>query len=150
METNFFHGFTRIVFLHRTAFDFFQTNEQGRHFLKVNTSADPDPRVSYIKALLADLVVFPVFADDTAVQISMSRIMLHALTAEFETGLVQPALMDLIDHSITTLCQRSWDQPSDIHWCRLWRSGNYHHNDRISYAVDFLGFAAWSRLDKVC
>lgn len=62
-ETNFFHEFTRVVILHRTAFDFFQTNEQGRHFLKVNTSADPDPRVSYIKALLADLVVFPVFAD---------------------------------------------------------------------------------------
>lgn len=70
------------------------------------------------------------------------------LTAEFETGVAQPALMDLIDRSITTLCQISWDQPSDTHWCRLWRSGNYHHNDRISYAVDFLGFAAWSGLGQ--
>ena len=147
IETNFLDACTTVEFLHRTAFDFFKDNEQGKEFLKVNNSANQHPQVLHVKALLAELVVFPLLANDDKVRHSISVIMLFASNAEDETGVAQAALMDLLDRSITMLCERSRDKPPDIHWCKLWRPNNYDRRDGISYPVDFLGLAAWFGLD---
>ena len=52
VETRFLHDCTRVDFLHRTAFDFFKDNEQGKAFLKTHATADPHPQVLHSKALL--------------------------------------------------------------------------------------------------
>ena len=147
-EWEFLRTCNRVEFLHRTAFDFFKTNEQGKEFLKVNTLANSHPQMLQVKALLAGLIISPLFADDGHVQILLTEIMNHASTAEDKTGVAQPALMDLLNRSITMLCERSRGPPPDIHWCKVWRPVDYRYGGRISYVVDFLGFAAWSGLDK--
>ena len=147
-ELEFLRTCNRVEFLHRTAFDFFKNNEQGKGFLKVNTSANSHPQMLRVKALLADLIVFPVSPDDDDVTNSLDGIMFSASIAEDETGVAQPALMDLVDRSITKLCERSRGLAPDIHWCKVWYPSRYYPADRISYPVDFLGFAAWYGLSK--
>ena len=147
-ELKFLRRYNRVEFLHRTAFDFFKNNEQGKGFMKVNNPANSHPQVLRVKAELAGLIVFPVSPDDDVVTDSLEEIMSGALTAEDATGVAQPALMDLVDRSITKLCERSRDLAPDIHWSRVWLPTGCHPADRRSLPVDFLGFAAWHGLSK--
>lgn len=167
-ETYFYRMRTQVDFLHRTAFEFFKDNEQGKKFLEINAPMNLHPRVLYIKALLADLVVFPVPTDDRQVTYSIMRIMNSASIAEDETGVAQLDLMGLLDRSVAMLCQRCPGQPSNQHWCRAWsipkflenslyfsspheskihRTSESKNDDFLSfYPVDFLGLAARSGL----
>lgn len=160
IETKFYQARTRVDFLHRTAVDFFKDNEQGKIFLETNAPINPHPRISYIKAELAYLVVFRVQTEDFEVQRAIRYIMVEAGRVEKETGVAQVALMDLLDRSLAMLSQRSPGQPSDLHWCRAWdiprafglepQQTSQPSNDSIlsRYPVDFLGFAAWCGLHK--
>ena len=167
-ETYFYHQRTEVDFLHRTAFEFFKDNEQGKKFLEINAPKSPHPRVLYIKALLADLMVFPVPTVNRQVAHSIIWIMNSASIAEDETGVAQLDLMDLLDRSIAMLCQRCPGQPSNQHWCRAWgipkflenalyfsyeskihRTSESKNDDFLSfYPVDFLGLAAWWGLSR--
>ena len=100
METQFLQRYTRVEFLHRTAFDFFRDNEQGKEFLQTYTSANPHPRVLYVKALLAGLVLFPLAKHQPQIRHSVHNIMMYASFADEYTGVAQMALMDLLNRSI--------------------------------------------------
>ena len=165
IETKFYTIRTRVDFLHRTAVDFFKDNEQGKGFLKINAPMNPHPRISYVKATLAGLMVFPVPTEGYDVRETIQKIMGGACKAEAETGVAQVALMDLVDRSLAMLCERSTGQPSNLHWCRAWGfpeifgssplKSKFQHNGELKddgvltpYPVDFLGFVAWSGLHK--
>ena len=153
-EMLFFSEWTRVDFLHRTAYDFFQDNEQGKLFLAANTSTNPHPRVLYVKASIANAVMFPL--DDSRIQLCIDNAMYHTRVAEEEIGFAQPALMDLFDRSITLLYKQYAAQPSESHWCRSCASlGTYGflngpRNDGglIFGAVDFPGYAAYHGLAR--
>ena len=168
-EMKFLHDSTRVEFLHRTAFDFFNNNEQGKEFLNIHTIANTHPQVLYVKALLAGLGIFPVSKDNRPVQDSIASIMRNASVAEETTGVVQLALMDLINRGVTLLWEDIPGQPPNLHWCKVWgkplgpffwknemlirakvlratRPVNYQ--PLIFQPVDFLGLAAWYGLDK--
>lgn len=162
-EIDFYQRHTRVDFLHRTAVDFFKDNEQAKEFLEINAPMNPHPRISYAKARLANLTVFPIETD--YVSIDITHIMYEACDAEAETGVAQVALMDLLDRSLAMLCQRSTGQPSQLHWCRAWgfpkefsssplklqiqsSSESRHDGGLTPYPVDFLGFAARFGLHK--
>ena len=165
IETKIYQLRTRIEFLHRTAVDFFEDNEQGKNFLETNAPRSSHPKTLYVKAQLAELIIFPVPTNNYDVRKSVREIVKGAYHAETETGVAQLALMDLVDRSLAMLCQRSPGQPSDLHWCRAWGfpglfgsspskpenqyTGEPQHDDiLIPYPVDFLGFAAWCGLHK--
>lgn len=167
IETRFLHDCTRVVFLHRTAFDFFKDNEQGKAFLKSHTTANPHPQVLHCKALLAVLTTFPISMDDEHVQDHMDGVMHSAANAENGTGAAQPALMDIIDRSVTFLWEQNAEMPSDVHWCRTWgytfpmrqpffepvmspKAASESRNSHVSapQMVDFLGFVASCGLDQ--
>ena len=172
IQTKFYQTCTQVKFLHRTAFAFFKDNIKAKEFLEASHSANPHPQVLYVKALLAGLMVFPVSIEDNQVQVSIGRIMGNASSAENETGVAQPGLMDLLDRSITTLCQQSPGQPSNLHWCRAWgypevfissdsertwplsrsksspTSNPRDDGTPATGPVDFLGFAAWCGIYK--
>ena len=167
-KMQFLHQCTQVEFLHRTAFDFFNDNEQGKEFLKIHTIANSHPQVLYVKALLAEIRIFPVTTDKNYVQNSITSIMRNASVAEEATGVAQLALMDLINRSITLLWEHSPGQPSNLYWYRVWGqppdppSWNYilvrakvlrstrpvNYQFLILQPVDFLGLAAWHGLDK--
>ena len=168
-EMKFLHDSTRVEFLHRTAFDFFNDNEQGKEFLNIHTIANTHPQVLYVKALLAGLRIFPVSKDNRPVQDSIASIMRNASAAEEATGVAQLALMDLINRSVTLLWEHIPGQPPNLHWCRVWGKPldiSFWENDMFIRAkvlratrpvnyqpliiqpVDFLGLAAWYGLDK--
>ena len=165
-ETKYLKECTQLDFLHRTAFDFFTENEQGKDFLKQYASANPHPQILLVKAKVAGLIVFPLPIDDVIVSRSISSIMDHAFIAEDKTRVAQLALMDLINRSITLLCERSRNQQPDSHWCRVWgdyndwmyfddpfnydtpRIGRHQPRKDWFFPVDFLGFTAWHGLDK--
>lgn len=154
IKTKFFSGCTRVNFLHRTAFDFFKYNEHGKEFLETNSSANPHPQILYVKALLAALILFRTSPGDSHVQRFIQRIMLQACIAEDETGVAQPALVDLLDRSLAMLYQRYRGQLTDFHWCKAWTDpsdcydslGSFNLEDSLTTPttgpVDFLGFAA--------
>ena len=165
IETKFYQT-CWVGFLHRTVVDFFQDNEQGQTFLQY-APVNPHPQTLHVKAGLASLTVFPVPTEDSEVRRAIQNIMLTAFDAEAETGVAQVILMDLLDRSLTYLCQRSPGQPPDLHWCRAWGFPNFFgpfdssslvkwktqhtsepRNDGLltPYPVDFLGFAAWNWL----
>lgn len=172
IETIFYEDCTLVDFLHRTAVDFFNENEQGKGFLETNAPIYPHPQISCAKARFAHLTIFParerVFGELAilgTVEKNIMNIMHVAHDAEAQTGVAQVALMDLLDHSLAMLCQRSPDQPSDLHWCRAWDLPRcFGNSDRSKllisryfrepkfdgtltpYPVDLLGFAAWSGL----
>lgn len=173
IKTKFYHLHTRVIFLHRTALDFFKDNEEGKSFLEANPSVNPHPQVLNVKASLAELIVFPLSTDDRVVRNLIDRIMVHASIAEDNTGVAQTALMELLDRSITMLCRRSLSQPTNLHWCRVWEipelynsswaldgtrplsrskssqttcSGRRDDGVPAPYPVDFLGLAAWHGL----
>lgn len=161
IEMSHFDANIRVDFLHRTAFEFFTDNNQGKEFLRMYASANPHPQILYVKALLAILIVFPLPSDDNKVQISIDLIMTWASFAERVTGVAQPALMDLINRSITLLYERSRDQQPHSHWCRVWSIFVYRVSlDELRVRctaeldkddlcrVNFLGLAAWHGLDK--
>ena len=168
-EMTLLHKFTRVEFLHRTAFDFFNDNEQGKEFLKIHAIANPHPQVLYVKALLAGLRIFPVSPNKRRVQVSITLIMRHASVAEEATGVAQLALMDLINRSITLLWEHSPGQPSNLPWWRVWgpRADPLLWPYRVIFRakvlrakspinrllpvrqpVDFLGLAAWYGVGK--
>ena len=153
VELYFYQKHTHVDFLHRTAFDFFKENEKGKGFLEANASANAHPQVLYVKALIASLMVIPV--SDHVVSVSLRKIMSNALVAEEETRVAQPALMTLLNRSMTLLYERSPAQPPEVHWCRAWKvpkscyddftlSASDIKNDEYMarFPVDFLGFAA--------
>lgn len=156
------HKNTRVEFLHRTAFDFFNNKEHGKEFLNIHTIASTHPQVSYVKALLAALRTFPVSKDNWIVQGSIRSIMRNSSAAEEATGVAQLALMDLIDRSITLLWERTPGQPPNLHWYRLWGESRvtievlterdwYHQQlirQQMRQQMNFLGVAAWYGLDK--
>ena len=177
IETKFYEDCTLVEFLHRTAVDFFNDNEQGKGFLETNAPIYPHPQISCAKARLAHLIIFPArdpFIFDGCeysflgkVEENIMNIMHVAHDTEAQTGVAQVALMDLLDHSLAMLCQRSPAQPSNLHWCRAWDlprcfgnsgrskllSSRYPHKSEpktdsilTPYPVDLLGFAAWSGL----
>ena len=149
---------SRVSFLHRTARDFINENGEARRLLEASASISPHPHLIYVKAMLAELLVIPLSTDNKKIRGSIQQIMEQAATAEHTTELAQPALMGLLDRSISILCQRSRDHPSNVHWCRLWghpevsgspRDANiqvldYFEDDGILNIIptDFLGFAA--------
>lgn len=162
IEMEYLDVHTHVEFLHRTAFDFFRDNNQGKEFLRMYASANSNPQISYIKALLARLILVPLPSDDHESQEAIATIMRLASIAEEATGVAQPALMDLINRSITLLYERSQDQPSDGHWCRVWGP---HEKRYLSWEewrnrrtdeleedalcrMDFLGLVAWHGLDR--
>ena len=167
-EICFYRMQSQVHFLHRTAFDFFKGNEQGKEFLKANTSASSHPHVLHVKALIAYLVVRRDSTSAYKVQMALELIMGPAFDAEYATGIAQPALMDLLDRSVAMLCRRFPGQPSNNHWCRAWRwpypfyspmpsplckwkiqrSEPKNDGNSAIYPVDFLGFAAWYGLHK--
>lgn len=161
IEMEYLNIHTHVNFLHRTAFDFFADNKQGREFLGVHASANPHPQILYVKSLLARLIVFPLPSDDVGVRDSITMIMQYASIAEQVTAVAQTALMDLIDRSITLLYERSRDQQLHSHWCRVWhpykrlvslkdlrvRCTDEFDKDDLC-RVEFLGLAAWIGLDK--
>ena len=138
---------SRVAFLHRTALDFIKENGQARKFLEASASVSPHPRILYVKALLAKLVVFLLSTDITCVRESIANVMTHAAIAEERTGLAHPALMGLLDRSLSILCQRSPGHSSTFPWCRVWdypEVPNSSRDDGILSitATNFLGFAA--------
>ena len=152
-------------FLHRTAFDFFKDNEQGKAFLETHATANPHPQVLHSKALHAVLTTFPVSMDDNAVQTHMDDVMYGAAEAENETGAARPALMDIIDRSVTLLWEQNAEMPSDVHWSRKWgytflrpksffamspkTASEFGVSDvSAPHMVDFLGFVASCGLDQ--
>ncbi len=162
IEMKFYQDCGHVNFLHRTAFDFFIINEKGRHFLEANASANRHPRILHVKALIASLMVIPAPADDD-VELSIQQIMLSASLAEEETRVAQPALMTLLDRSMTLLHERSPAQPPKVHWCRAWGIPNHYYpvvpsivfpgdirNDEsvAHFPADFLGFAAFFGLGR--
>ena len=157
-EMKFLRHFVHVEFLHRTAFDFFNDNEQGKKFLEIHTIANTHPRVLYVKSLLADLRIFPVSKDNRRVQDSIRFIMIYASIAEEETGVAQLALTDLIHRSITLLWEHTPGQPPNLDWYRVWgkpiiRSEFRTRRDRNDQLLscqplDLLGLAAWYGLDK--
>lgn len=156
-KIKFLHNYARIEFLHRTAFDFFNNNEQGKEFLNIHTIASTHPQILYTKALLASLRILPVSKDNRQVRDSISSIMMNSSAAEEATGVAQLALMNLIDRSITLLWERTRGQSPNLHWYRLWgkpvflrfpAKGDRYLQQLTCQLVDFLGLAAWYGLDK--
>ena len=158
-EMNFLQTYAQVEFLHRTAFDFFNDNEQGKEFLEIHTIANSHPRVLYVKALLAALRIFPVSKDNSLVQESIRLIMINASFTEEATGVAQLALMDLINRSITLLWEHTPGQPPNLHWYRVWakpmtisfrirRDRKYRNQLLNRQPLDLLGLAAWYGLDK--
>ena len=155
-ELRFLDERTRVEFLHRTAFDFFKENEQGKEFLKTHTIANSHPQLLYTKVLLAKLVIFPVPTNNELVQVSIESIMFNASLVEAAIGVAQLALMHLINRSITLLWEHVPGQPSSLHWCKVWGKTWYGEfwskRFRILLSakqpVDFLGLAARYGLDK--
>ena len=156
-KMKYLHQRTRVEFLHRTALDFFNDNKHGKDFLNIPTIANKHPQISYVKALLAALRIFTIWRDDWVVQRSVGRIMRNASAAEEATGVAQPALMDLIDRSITLLWERTSGQPPNLRWYRPWgipenlrlhteRDG--HRQQLTCWPGDFLGLAAWYGHDE--
>ena len=92
--------------------------------------------------------------NDGLVQRIIKRIMLHACIAEDETGVAQPALVDLLDRSVAMLYQRSRGQLRDFHWYKAWAYPSEYYDKLGSLnlegflttpttgSVEFLGFAA--------
>lgn len=165
IEIKFYETNTGVHFLHRTALDFFRDSEQGKVFLHANSSATSHPRVLYVKAVLAAFVVFPTPTEKYQIRESIARITRNALIAEDKTGVAQPALMELLDRSISILYQRCLGQPSNLHWCRAWghigsrrlsiwpRTGfstrePENENVPTSGPVDFHSFAAYAGLHR--
>lgn len=156
IEIKFYDTCTGVHFLHRTALDFFTDSEQGKVFLEQNSSGNSHPQVLYVKALLADLVVFPNSTEDYQTPKTIAWIMKNICVAEEKTEVAQSALMELLDRNISALCRRS-GQPSNTHWCRAWGYPEKYYSlgarpltGGISTTgpIDFLGFAAWCGLYK--
>ena len=148
---------TRVEFLHRTAFDFFNDNEQGKKFLKIHTTANIHPRVLYVKAWLANLRIFLVSMKYRPIQDLIRWIMKNASFAEQATGVAQLALMDLVDRSITLLWEHTPGQPANLQWYSVWgkpKAGPFptkvrrYHQLPFGQPLDFLGLAAGNGLDK--
>ena len=163
---------TNVNFLHRTAFDFFEENEQAKKFLGANLPVNQHPYVLYVKSLLARLMVSRGSITDFDARESIEHIMANARGAEEISGIAQPSLMEFLDRSITVLWHDYLSFPSTFHWCRAWtyskRVGRPEsvlpltlpvsrtqpdfelRNEGILsfYPVDFLGFAAWSGVYK--
>lgn len=139
-----------VKFLHRTAFDFFKENGQARRLLDESALTSPHPQLLHVKALLAKLVVFSTTEDDRRLQWLIEHIMMVTYFGEEIIGIAQPALMGLLDQSITIFCQRSRGNPSNIHWCRIWGYPEIRSRDDGILNInptDFLGFAASFGLD---
>lgn len=176
MEITFYQHHTGVNFLHRTAIEFLENNEQGKDFLKVHAPVNPHLQVLWVKVLLVVDFVPKISTGDVDTQERIESIMHAVSIAEGETGVAQPALVDLLDRCMTMLCQRSSGQPSNLHWCRAWgyplrygssdapsktvpplplstsrtRGTNGPSYDAIMtpYPVDLLGFAAWCGVRK--
>ena len=138
---------SRVDFLHRTAFDFFKDNVQAKQFLDASAFVSPHLDVLYTKDMLAQLAIFQFLEDDGSVQLLISRIMTFVSRIETKTGAAQPALMDLIDRSLSILSQRSRGHPPNVHWCRAWGYPETHakyRDDNILKIVptNLPGFAA--------
>lgn len=146
IEMIYLDVYNQVDFLHRTAFDFFTDNKQGTEFLRMYASANPHSQILYVKALLAGLILFPLPSDDEKVQDTIQEIMRLTSIAERVTRVAQPALMNLINRSITLLYERSSGQQPDSHWCRVWRPIGPEKDD--FYPADFLGLVAWYGLDR--
>ena len=140
IEIKHFHENTRVDFLHRTAFDFFEANEQGKGFLEANTSVYHDHWIMLFKATLAELRIFSI-SMDYIIPARIEQIMDEANKLEYETGDAQVALMDLLDRSVAMLYQRREGHLTGFHWCKVWCRNS-------DLPVDFLGFAAFSGVHR--
>ena len=150
IELQSYQNCSRVAFLHRTALDFFRENGQATRLLDERDSTNLHPLVLHVKALLANLVVFPLSTDDRPVRERVENIMMATSLAEEKIGFAQPGLMGLLDQSIAKFGQRSRGNPSTVHWCRTWGySEDKFRDDGIPNInpTDFLGFAASFGLD---
>ena len=148
VQLRFHESCSQVRFLHRSAFEFFTSNEQGKTFLEANGTTSLHPQVLHVKAVTARTIFLSVIPSVPIFEIT--SIMEEALFVEKETGVAQPALMNLVDRSITILWERSQDHLPDVHWCREWGYFSKMKQSEISAPdpVDFLGFAAYSGLSK--
>ena len=143
LKTKFYEVCARVNFLHRTAYDFFQNNRQGKLFLETNTSNSQNHILLFIKTIIASLTVFPIPTDDSQIRTHIKRIMLNFLWVDRYTDIAYPALVDLFNRSMTMLLQRSQSQPSNEHWCRAWGLRGWFGTQPQNHPVDLLGFSAW-------
>lgn len=122
LEITFHQVHCWVNFLHRTAIEFFEDNEQGKDFLREYAPVNPHHRVLWTKVAHVYQMVIPLRVTDESrhTQDSIVKIIHAVYITERDTGVAQPALMDLLNRSITMLCQRSPGQPSNLHWCRAW------------------------------
>ena len=132
---------SRVDFLHRTAFDFFRDNVQARQFLDASAFVSPHLSILHVKVLLADLVVFPLPTDISDVRDSIGKIMVFAAVAEDETKLAQPALMGLLERSLSILYQRLRGHLSTVGYPEV---PNSWREDGLSSITptNFIGLAA--------
>ena len=143
IELQSYQACSRVAFLHRTALDFFRENGQATKLLEERDSTSPHPLLLHVKALLANLVVFPLSTDDEKVRKSIEHIMIYASLAEQQLGHAQPVLVDLLDRSLSLLGQGSWGHPRRPLDVGKLDYLKYFHRRRDSVITDFLGFAAY-------
>ena len=146
-----YERYAHISFIHRTALEFLRHNEQGQRFLKANIHFCPSPHSTYVRALLAKVVLlrFPeelapivtklkknagssaefhvIARRDCSVE-SVARTFVHEIMQnvalmERETGIADVSLCDDIDHTLATVYQRHYVASPTSHWSTRWGVG---------------------------
>ena len=145
----------RVTFLHRTAADFWKDSEQGRNFLCMHTSPDPDIFVAWAKVLVVKVRIFDQFsAAQFAFKITLREAIEAVSDAERETGVAQMAISDYLERAIkmSGFSYTDFEISNEVYaWYQrsiVFRSKfNQVEREDLSrpvsqFAVDYLGFAA--------
>ena len=141
IELKYYQECSWVDFLHRTAFDFFKDNVQARQFLDASAFVSPHLPILHVKVLLADLVVFPLPTDISDIRDSIGTIMVFAGVAEDETKLAQPALMGLLERSLSILYQRLRGHSSTVGYPEV--PNSWREDGLLSITpTNFIGLAA--------
>ena len=140
--------YAHVVFIHRTAMDFFRQSKQGRLFLEKNTGLGFSLRSTYVRGLLAkvDLLGFPEIphgmgpdfnmedgfpdgshADDQSVAFLdevactfVRQVMGMISLEEKRTATAQRSLCDDVDRTLANVCKRHPVVYPFSHWSARW------------------------------
>ena len=120
-----------VNWIHRTAFDFMISSEQGKAFLSINAAKGFVPEIAYCKVLLIKARLFGLPGPSRLGP--RGEDIIHCMKSMEEAGVRQIGLWRLIDSTVSSIYRR-FPQRTDEHWTTEWYI-TYVHSQKKDYTT---------------
>ena len=153
-DTSFYERYAHVIFIHRTAMDFFRQSKQGQVFLKEYTVSGFNVHSTYLRGLLAKVTLLGFPENPLNVSLSTDvlplpnlynrnhqpgdvgdkcaisfvvKVMWTLFLEEERTGTAQRSLCDDVDRTLANVYKRDPVVSPLSHWSTRWTRVNQEH-----------------------